>query len=163
MRECVYIDAQNNNTHTHTHSTHARTHTHAHTQGSCSQVDCTAFRVPSNGQALHSCIVAACCHPHHKSQCSEPAPTSKGLGICYVQWFTLHWLKLSTLLMMAKRPKQLSRVGVLTQWRMSFVETHTHTQRQTNTLASITSWWARAIKVRLLLWLNDSEMSWPNV
>ena len=32
----------------------------------------------------------------------------------------LQWLTLSTLLMMAQRPEQLSRVGALTQWRMSF-------------------------------------------
>ena len=49
----------------------------------------------------------ACCHGYCTSQCSDLAqlaPTSKGLSISpYVQRLTLHWITLSTLLMMAHK------------------------------------------------------------
>ena len=67
--------------------THTHTHTHTHT--------------------LLSCFVIACCHGYCTSQCSDLAqlaPTSKGLSINpYVQRLTLHWITLSTLLMMAHK------------------------------------------------------------
>ena len=54
-----------------------------------------------------SCFVVACCHGYCTSQCSDLAqlaPTSKGLSISpYVQRLTLHWITLSTLLMMAHK------------------------------------------------------------
>ena len=80
---------------------------HFDTPGSCSQVDCTAFRVPGSRQELLSCFVVASCHGYCTSQCSDLAqlaPTSKGLSISpYVQRLTLHWITLSTLLMMAHK------------------------------------------------------------
>ena len=56
-------------------------------------------------------------HTHTHTHTHTPhTHASNGLGISYnVQWFTLHWLTLSTLLMMVEGPKQLSNVGVLTQ------------------------------------------------
>ena len=51
--------------------------------------------------------MVACCHGYCTSQCSDLAqlaPTSKGLSISpYVQRLTLHWITLSTLLMMAHK------------------------------------------------------------
>ena len=100
----VYLSSfSDTHTHTHTHNGGC----HFDTLGSCSQVACTAFRVPGNWQELLSCFVVACCHGYCTSQCSDLAqlaPTSKGLSIShYVQRLTLQWITLSTLLMMAHK------------------------------------------------------------
>ena len=52
-------------------------------------------------------LLVACCHGYCTSQSSDLAqlaPTSEGLNISpYVQMLTLHWITLSTLLMMAHK------------------------------------------------------------
>ena len=81
-------------------------------------------------QELLSCFVVASCHGYCTSQCSvlaQLAPTSKGLSISpYVQRLTLHWITLSTLLMMAHKAET-----AVQGWSVDPMEdvilTHTHT------------------------------------
>ena len=114
-------------THTHTHTrAHARTCTHTHA---------------THRQELLSCFVVACCHGYCTSQCSDLAqlaPTSKGLSISlYVQKLTLHWITLSTLLMMAHKAET-----AVQGWSVDPVEAVilTHAHIHTHTCMHATTW-----------------------
>ena len=124
--------------HTHTHTPNGGCH--FHTPGSCSLVDCTAFRVPCNRQELLSCFVVGCCHGYCTSQCSDLAqlaPTSKGLSISpYVQRLTLQWITLSTLLMMAHKAETAAQ-GWSVDPMEDVILTHTHTHTHTHTLHDV--------------------------
>ena len=110
-------------------------------------------------------------HTHCTSQCSDLAqlaPISKGQCISY--WCSvvdIQWLTLGIMLMMAHRPKQLSRVRELTQWRMSFFLTCKYCRIGNfqsslfNTYSNHQGKWLNLkLKCTLLLCFQNISLSW---